>query len=188
MTRKIISTGIAGVLALAAGASQACFPCSYWQTWGQREQVCAAPSEGLLEDALDAWCVTGCALECDAWCASYAACEVSGAASCAPTGATAECDACVEQVPATQACSGDLTGCAASCSEWLGGSPVCETATAEELDLSACACAGPCAAKCAGSCALGYFDTSAQASGACAHCLTKSTNGCGGSYAACQGT
>ena len=186
---RLSTAPLAVAVALTAVPADACYPCSFWQTWGQRALVCGAPSEGLLTAALACWCFGPCGVSCAAWCASYAACSAVGDPTCQPTGATPDCDACVYDVglgcgAETYACSADRTGCAVGCASWLAGSPVCDSDTPEAVALSDCACSGPCAAECSASCGLGYFDTSGYVSGKCAHCTTK-TKGCAAEYGAC---
>src|SRR5512147_1439739 len=136
MLKKILiaSTVFALSCPSAADAAGACYPCAAWVTWGEREQVCAAPSEALWGDLLacmrrpDGDPAGGCATTCAGYLAGYDACAASGDPSCVPFGPLVcgapptACDECVAgscSAPAS-ACSNDTTECV-SCNLWLGG-------------------------------------------------------------------
>lgn len=172
---------LALLVALLIGerVAAACYACAAWTNWGERIQVCASPSEGLLADALTCQCSGPCAAVCADWCSSLDACAVSGEPNCEPDAATSDCSHCVEGTGAftgigcaevTDACSADLTGCA-TCSEWLDGADpdlVCANKISDAILLEHCACSS-CPA-CASACTQGYLDTSI-ANFACGACL-----------------
>jgi len=158
-----------------------CYACGSWSNWGERQQVCAVPSEQLLQDALACFCDGACAAACSEWCTSLDTCEAANDPACMPTDTTGECTLCTEGIGiyagigcrhVTEPCSLDTTGCI-QCGTWLtdGKNPnlLCWAQIPTAVALSDCACA-ECAA-CASACAQGYLDVSA-ASFACGVCLS----------------
>lgn len=198
MKHLIVATAVLLTVCAGSRAASACFPCSYWSTWGDREHVCAVPSEGLLD--ADIACLRGtCAGPCASWLASYDACASSGTPTCTPSG-TSDCYDCMEGNGAyvglgcaatTSACSADQTGCTSSCAAWIGGAAICDVVTQEEDALEACACAGACASKCGSMCiqsAYGglYYDNGQPMTQQCAMCMAAK-HGCQAEYLACMG-
>ena len=188
------ATSIASFLTASpiVAASDACMPCAGWWDWGHREQICASPSEGLLDDEIACLCSGAGATDCTAWCAGYASCEASGDPSCVIDDDPA-CDAVMSAGGACHseafACGADHTSCT-SCSSWLnGGDPqgLCSATGGPPdsidpaINLSDCAC-GSCSG-CASACTLGYFDPTA-AGFMCGLCIG---NKCAAQYGACSG-
>lgn len=172
-----------------AGAEAACRAACSWSDWGERTEVCAAPSEGILEAMLACWTAPeasgGCATSCASWLADYNACASSGAPACTMGLESPACDSCMYGAcgAVTNACSVDETECV-PCADWIGGgfdpSYLCAHSIVPGIDLSECAC-GACASKCASACGA-YFEPD-LANFQCGVCLAGT--GCGAQYSTC---
>lgn len=189
--KKLLTIGLVAAAISVTATAVACFACGSWATWGDRLQVCAAPSEQLLLDNLSCICEGACATPCADWCSDLGACSVSGDPSCIPGLATDECNRCIVGVDdfsgigcktTNDLCSADATGCI-PCSQWLsGGDPLllCPNEIADARAVGECACAS--CGSCAAACTQGYLDVDA-ASFACGACLGVQ---CSAPLTACQ--
>lgn len=191
MLKKILIASVVLGLSCPAPASAegVCRAACSWSDWGQRTEVCASPSEGLLTAALKCWRQVepdGCGKACSSWLAAYDACQASGVPSCTMGAASPECNACIYGAcgSATAACSFDETECV-PCADWIGGgwdpSYLCWYSIGPADDTSSCACL-TCSAKCGSACGGGYLDPDA-ASFQCGTCIASK---CSAKFDACS--
>lgn len=177
----------------------ACFACSNWTNEGERRQVCASPSQGILDAQIACYRAAepaGCGTVCDSWLKAYDGCANGSNLSCAPGQPSDACLGCMYGAcySATLACSADLTECT-HCGVWLGGAYNLDLLCATDADqiaamnVGACACT-TCSGQCGNACTMyapNVWTLNPQkATQGCRACLAKAApKGCAPQRDAC---